>query len=124
MNTQDQSRHLPRSLLLAFLFILALLMSLCFMILFAQLTLLSGEKQEWLEASMATKLEADYSPDNWVEMPRFAPLKTEVIGETVKEVGRDEDSPPTPPEPVEPQADSPQSIMPIFMMPVYEWPSD
>ena len=87
MNAQDQPRRSTRNLLLSLLFILALLMSLCFMLLFAQLAL-SGEKQEWLEVSMATKLRADYRPDEWVEMRRFAPLQAGVIEQTA----RDEDA--------------------------------
>jgi hypothetical protein len=118
MNTQDQPRRPTRSLLLPLLFILALLMSLCFTLLFVQLAW-SGEKQEWLKASMATKLRADYRPDDWVKTPRFAPLRIEeVINETAEEVGEDENSSLTPLVPVEPQADSPQFV------PVYEWPSD
>lgn len=46
---------------------------------------LSEEKQEWLETSMATKLRADYRPDEWAEMRRFAPLRPEVIDETAKD---------------------------------------
>ena len=42
------------------------------MLLFVQLTL-SKEKQESVEASVATKLRADYRPDEWVEMRRFVP---------------------------------------------------
>jgi hypothetical protein len=82
MNAQDQPRRRKRSLWLSLLFILALLMSLCFMLLCAQLVL-SGEKQEWLEASMATKLRADYH--EWVEVRHFAPLRPEVIDETAKD---------------------------------------
>jgi len=85
MSAEDQPRPLKRSLLLSLLFILALLTSLCcFMFLFAQLAL-SGEKEEWLKASMATSLRADYRPDEWVEMRRFAPLQAAVIEETARD---------------------------------------
>ena len=114
MNTQDQPRRHTRSLLLSLLFILALLMSLCFMLLFTQLVL-SGEAQEWLEVSVRAKIRADYRPDDWVET-RFAPLRPGVINETSEDASRDERSSPAPLEPGEPQADSPQ------FTPVYEWP--
>ena len=84
MNAQKQPRRPTRSLLLSLLFILAMLMSLCCMLLFTQLVL-SGEREEWLDASMATELRADYRRDEWGEMHRFAPLLAGVIEQTARD---------------------------------------
>jgi len=84
MDAQDQPRGFSYNLQLSLLFVLVLLMSLCLILWCAQLVS-SGEKQEWLGASMTSKLKADYRSDEWLEMHRFAPLRAEVIEQTARD---------------------------------------
>lgn len=96
MSAQDQPRSPTR---LSLLFLLALLMSLCLMLLCAQLVS-SREKEEWLGGSMTTKLRADYRPDEWMDTRRLAPLRADVIEQTALDEAALLVTPPTGPIPV------------------------